>query len=135
MRPDRIPRRRWGADQFAAFWMAPRLDLPTDELAEDVRGWWPGQPAPRVGIAAYTRPLRILLGMVPDFRLDIAESAEHGDFTFVRWNARGTWRGERLDFSGIDRIRQRDGRVAENRIYCTHPLIDAVLAADGARRD
>jgi hypothetical protein len=30
---------------------------------------------------------------------------------------------------GVDCIRQqRDGKVIENRIFCTHPLIDEIVA-------
>lgn len=122
-------RRRWGVQQFIAFWHAPDLDLPSDELADDVHGYWPGQTVPRRGIAAYTAPLRLLLQWVPDFRLEVAEHAESGDDTFIRWIAHGSWRGEPLVMTGVDRVRQRDGQVVENRIFCCHPLIEALLAA------
>lgn len=124
--------RRWGVAEFAAFWTDPRLDLPTDELADDVVGWWPGEQAPRRGIAAYALPLRVLLEQVPDFRLEVVDHAEAGDLSFIHWRAHGTWRGERLDFHGVDRIRQHAGQVVENRIFCRHPLIETILAQAGA---
>lgn len=122
------PPTRWGIEQFSKFWNAPNLDLPSDELAPDVHGYWPGCQAPLIGIAEYTRPLRRLLQRVPDLRLEVAEYAESGDFTFIRWIAHGTWRDQALEFTGVDRIRQRNGQVVENRIFCSHPLIDETLA-------
>jgi hypothetical protein len=42
--------------------------------------------------------------------------ARDGEFTFVRWIMHATGRLGPFDMTGIDRIRQRDGQVAENVI-------------------
>ena len=119
---------RWSAEQFARFWAAPDLSRPSKELAPDVEGWWPGMTRPLCGVAEYTRPLRKLLERVPDFRLEVAEHASNGDFIFIRWIAHGTDRGEPLRFTGVDRIRQKNGQVVENRIFCDHPLVRSLVA-------
>jgi ketosteroid isomerase-like protein len=126
---------RWHVGLFEQFWSAPRFDLPSDELAPDVRGYWPGQREPRVGITAYVAPLKRLLQRVPDFRLEVADHASDGDVIFIHWVAHGTWQGRPLKFDGVDCIRQRDGRVVENRIFCKHPLIDLILEEVDAAGD
>lgn len=123
---------RWHVGLFTEFWRAPRLDLPADQLAPDIRGYWPGHRQPHEGIPAYVAPLQRLLQLVPDFRLEVQAHATAGDVTFIRWIARGTWRDEPLDFDGVDVIRQRDGQVIENRIFCCHPLIAAILEEKAA---
>lgn len=124
-------RPRWTVQQFIDFWANPDFDLPSDELDPDVQGYWPGCREPLLGIARYAAPLRILLRHVPDFRLELADHADTGEVIFIRWIAHGTWRGQPLRMTGVDCIRQRDGRVVENRIFCRHPLIDTVIAEAG----
>ena len=119
---------RWSVEQFARFWAAPDLSRPSKELAPDIEGWWPGRTQPLRGVAEYTRPLRKLLERVPDFRLEVAEHASNGDFIFIRWIAHGTDRGQPLQFTGVDRIRQKNGQVVENRIFCDHPLVRSLVA-------
>ena len=123
---------RWGVERFARFWAAPDLTRPSNELAPDVEGWWPGMTRPLRGVADYTRPLRKLLERVPDFRLEVAEHATNGDFVFIRWIAQGTDRGEPLRFTGVDRIRQKNGQVVENRIFCDHPLVRSLVSDEAA---
>jgi hypothetical protein len=113
---------------FEAFWRAPRFDEPADVLAHDIRGYWPGRSQPRVGREDYEAPLRRLLQLVPDFRLEVTDHATRGEVTFIRWVARGSWRGQLLDFDGVDCIRQRGGQVIENRIFSSHPLIDEIAS-------
>lgn len=113
---------------FEAFWRAPRFDQPADVLAHDIRGYWPGQSLPRVGREDYEAPLRRLLELVPDFHLEVTDSASSGAVTFIRWIAHGTWRGQPLGFDGVDCIRQRGGQVVENRIFSSHPLIEMIAA-------
>ncbi|HRO61342.1 MAG TPA: nuclear transport factor 2 family protein, partial [Burkholderiaceae bacterium] len=119
---------RWGVEQFARFWAAPDLSRPSNELAPDIEGWWPGMTRPLRGVAEYARPLRKLLARVPDFRLEVAEHASNGDLIFIRWIAHGTDGGKPLRFTGVDRIRQKNGQVVENRIFCDHPLVRALVA-------
>lgn len=106
----------WSVDRFAAFWSAPdAADVPALVTA-DVIGWWPGADEPVRGVEAYTQALRDLVALLPDIRLCVAEHAQNGEHVFVRWILRATGRKGMFEISGIDRIRLRDGRVAENII-------------------
>lgn len=59
-----------------------------------------------------------LLRRVPDLTLTVAESAENGEFLFIRWIAHATGAdGRAIEHTGVDRIRVRDGQVVENRIF------------------
>ncbi len=118
-------KRGWSVESFAAFWDRPDLSLVARALAPDVVGYWPGSE-PLRGIEAYTRRIADLIALVPDFRLDVAEHAANGDCVFIRWIAHGTFDGAPCELSGVDRVRVRDGLVAENRIFCDHPLIRAL---------
>jgi len=122
----------WSVDRFAAFWNKPDVAQVASALTPDVVGYWPGSDEPVRGVADYTQRIADLIALVPDFRLDVAEHATSGDCVFIRWVARGSFEGKPLEFGGVDRVRMRDGLVAENRIYCDHPLIHA-LAQSGNR--
>ncbi|WP_211097211.1 nuclear transport factor 2 family protein [Herbaspirillum sp. ST 5-3] len=122
----------WSVDSFAAFWAKPNPALVPRALAPDVVGYWPGSEPVR-GVDAYTQRIAELIAMVPDFRLEVAEHAANGDCVFIRWIARGSFDDAPFEFTGVDRVRVRDGLVAENRIFCDHPLIQ-VLAASHSRQ-
>lgn len=115
--------RDWGVEKYAAFWAAPDFSKPTDELAADIEGYWPGLDAPLRGVESYVRPLHELLRRVPDFRLEVADHASCGDTVFIRWIATGTHGDVPLRFEGVDCVRHKDGRVYENRIFCDHALV------------
>lgn len=106
----------WSVERFAEFWSAPAARDVPDLVTDDVLGWWPGDDAPVRGVAAYTQALADLLQWLPDIRLTVAEHASNGEHVFVRWVMRASGRHGPFEFSGIDRIRLRDGRVAENLI-------------------
>lgn len=112
---------------FARFWAKPDMSQAGGALAPDVAGWWPGRAEPVRGREAYARPLADLLALVPDFRLEVAEHATEGNVIFIRWIAHGTLAGRPLSFDGVDRIKVRDGQVAENRIVCDHPFIKLIV--------
>jgi hypothetical protein len=82
--------------------------------------------APLKGVKAYVRPLHELLRHVPDFRLEVTDYASRADTVFIRWIATGTHGDMPLRFEGVDCVRHSNGRVYENRIYCDHPLIQAL---------
>jgi ketosteroid isomerase-like protein len=116
----------WSVEKYAAFWAAPDFSKPSDELAVDIEGFWPGLQAPLKGVAAYVRPLHELLRRIPDLRLEVADHAARGDTVFIRWIATGTEGGKPLRMEGVDCVRHRDGQVYENRIYCDHPLVHSL---------
>ena len=45
---------KFSAQMWAAFWAAPDLSQGMDILADDIVGYWPGNPEPVQGIEAYT---------------------------------------------------------------------------------
>ncbi|MGH8539462.1 MAG: hypothetical protein ACRETW_03025, partial [Stenotrophobium sp.] len=51
----------------------------------------------------------------------------NGDFAFVRWIAQANGVNGRFEFSGIDRLRLRDGLVAENIIRFDTARLHAML--------
>lgn len=85
-------------------------------LGPDVVGRWPGEDEPVRGPDAYTARLARLLELLPDLRLDVAESATDGEHTFIRWVMRATGLHGPFEMTGIDRVRVRDGLVVENVI-------------------
>jgi ketosteroid isomerase-like protein len=108
------------AETFAAFWAKPDLSDPSGaaNLADEVVGYWPGEPEPVRGREAYVGALEKLLKRVPDLTLSVAESADNGEDLFIRWVARATAAGGRpIEHTGVDRIKVREGRVVENRIF------------------
>ena len=110
----------FSADTFAAFWAKPDLtnQAAAEPLAPDVVGYWPGSDEPIRGREAYFGALVQLLELVPDLSLRVAESATSGEDLFIRWIASATGEGgERIEQTGVDRIKVRDGKVVENRIF------------------
>ena len=106
----------WSVQRFADFWSDPRAEDVPALVTDDVVGWWPGEDQPVRGVDDYTAALAHILQLLPDMRLSVAEHATHGDMVFIRWIMRATGRNGPFELSGIDRIRMRDGRVAENVI-------------------
>jgi ketosteroid isomerase-like protein len=105
------------AETFASFWAKPDLSTPSDQLHEDVIGYWPGTDEPVRGRDEYVGALRELLARVPDLTLSVAETADNGEYLFIRWVAHATGADGRIEHTGVDRIKVVDGRVVENRIF------------------
>jgi hypothetical protein len=104
------------ADAFAAFWAKPTPEAVRPELfTADVAGYWPDTELH--GVAQYTERLKQLLEMLPDLRLEVGDHADNGEHIFVRWIMRATGRHGAFEMGGVDRIKVRDGLVAENRIF------------------
>jgi hypothetical protein len=106
----------WSVESFEAFWDNPNAELVPAVLTEDVVGYWAGRDEPVRGRDDYTACIAALIAALPDVRLDVAEHARDGEFTFVRWIMHATGRLGPFEMTGIDRIRQREGQVAENVI-------------------
>lgn len=63
----------------------------------------------------YTRCIAALVDALPDVRVCVAEHAQRrSEFTFIRWIMHVTGVHGPFEISGIDRVRVRDGQVAEN---------------------
>lgn len=110
------PRPGWSVDAFAAFWDKPDPALVPAVLTDDVVGHWPGLTEPVRGKQAYTDRIARILELLPDLRLEVAEHASNGELTFIRWIMHATGTNGPFEVTGIDRIRVRDGLVAENVI-------------------
>jgi len=101
-------------DAFAHFWSDPDPALIAPALAEDVVLHVPGEIDIR-GPDAYVAQIAHYLKSYGGLRLRVAEHAQNGDMTFIRWIARAEGADGPYEFSGIDRIVvQEDGRVKEN---------------------
>ena len=106
------------AETFAEFWAKPDLSSPSNAIHENVVGYWPGTDEPVRGRDEYVGALRELLARVPDLTLSVQESADNGEYIFVRWVAHATGAdGKRVEQSGVDRIKVAGGKVVENRIF------------------
>jgi ketosteroid isomerase-like protein len=106
------------ADTFAEFWAKPDLSTSSDAIHDDVVGYWPGSDEPVRGRDEYVGALQELLRRVPDLTLSVRESADNGEYIFVRWVAHATnAKGERIEHPGVDRIKVENGKVVENRIF------------------
>ncbi len=112
-----IEREGFTVDTFARFWAKPDLSTPSDDLREDVIGYWPGSDEPVRGREEYVGALGELLARVPDLTLEVVESADNGEYLFIRWVAHATGAGGPIEHTGIDRVKVVDGQVVENRIF------------------
>lgn len=108
------PRRQWSVRSFEAFWSSPEPSRVPASLTEDIVGHWAGREEPARGRAEYTGCIAALVDALPDVRVSVAEHAQSGEFTFIRWIMRATGAHGPFEIGGIDRVRVRDGRVAEN---------------------
>ncbi|UJA20879.1 SnoaL-like domain-containing protein [Thermoleophilia bacterium SCSIO 60948] len=106
-------------ETFAAFWAKPEMSAEAAApIAQDAVGYWPGDDEPLRGREAYVGALVELLRIIPDLSLEVAESAQDGEYLFIRWIAHATDAdGRAIEHTGVDRIRVVDGKVVENRIF------------------
>jgi len=54
---------------------------------------------------------------LPGFTFQADEWASRGDLAFLQWTSTATVGGRLLEWSGVDRFRLRDGRIAEEVVY------------------
>ncbi|PEG35931.1 polyketide cyclase [Mycolicibacterium agri] len=107
---------------WAAFWAAPTVDRIGDILADDIVGYWQGEPEPVRGREAYADRIAALVKAVPDLKLELLDSATvDGDTpgeqrVYLHYVGRGTGPDGPLAIRGLDRVRTRDGVVVENVI-------------------
>jgi len=112
----------FSAQLWAAFWAAPDLSRGANILADDIVGYWPGDPEPVRGLEAYTEKIAELLAAAPDLRLELVDSAtvpgatEGEQLVFLHYVGRGTGPQGPFEIRGLDRVRTRNGMVVENVI-------------------
>jgi SnoaL-like domain len=113
---------KFSAELFAAFWAAPDLSHGLDILADDIVGYWPGNPEPVRGLEAYTAKIAEILDAAPDLKLQVVDSATVDgaapgeQLVFLHYTGRGTGPSGPFRIRGLDRVRTRDGMVVENVI-------------------
>jgi hypothetical protein len=113
---------KFSAELWAAFWAAPDASHIGDILADDIVGYWQGEPKPVHGREAYTAKIAELVAEVPDLRLELIDSATvDGDapgeqLVYLHYVGGGTGPGGPITIRGLDRVRARDGVVVENVI-------------------
>jgi ketosteroid isomerase-like protein len=112
-----VEREGFTAETFARFWARPDLSTPSDDLDDDVVGYWPGEDEPVRGRDEYVGALSELLARLPDLTLRVAESADNGEYIFIRWVAHATGVDGPIEQTGVDRIKVENGKVVENRIF------------------
>ena len=66
---------KFSAEMWAAFWAAPSLSRIEDILADDIVGYWQGDPNPVHGREAYVGKIAELVTAIPDLRLELVDSA------------------------------------------------------------
>jgi hypothetical protein len=113
---------KFSAEMWAAFWAAPDASRIGDILADDIVGYWQGDPKPVHGRAAYIAKIADLVTAVPDLRLELVDSAtvDGGapgeQLVYLHYVGRGPGPDGPLAIRGLDRVRARDGVVVENVI-------------------
>jgi ketosteroid isomerase-like protein len=104
-------------DRFSERWRdGADLDRLRDLMHPDTQNLIPPmhEPADREGVIALFKRSREQL---PDLRLEVIRWASSGDTVFVEWAASATVAGRPVRWQGVDRVRLRDGRTYEGRVY------------------
>ena len=113
---------KFSAQFWADFWAAPDVARAGDVLADDIVGYWQGDPKPVQGKKAYVGKIAELVAAVPDIALVLVESATvDGDapgeqLVFLHYVGRASGPDGPVAIRGLDRVRARDGVVVENVI-------------------
>ena len=112
----------FSAKLWTAFWAAPDVTRAGDVLADDIIGYWQGNPKPVRGKELYVAKIAELVGAMPDLALELVDSAtvdgaEPGEqLVYLHYVGRGTGPDGPVAIRGLDRVRARNGVVVENVI-------------------
>ncbi len=113
---------KFSAHLWAAFWAAPDVARAGDVLADDIVGYWQGDPSPVRGRKPYVAKIAELMAATPDLVLDLIDSATvDGDapgeqLVYLHYVGRATGPDGPVAIRGLDRVRAVDGVVLENVI-------------------
>jgi hypothetical protein len=113
---------KFSAEMWTAFWAAPDESRIGDILADDIIGYWQGDPKPVRGREAYTGKIVALIAATPGLRLELIDSAtvdgsvDGEQLVFLHYIGQGTGPDGPFAIRGLDRVRTRDGMVVENVI-------------------
>jgi hypothetical protein len=111
-----IDRPAWSVEMFARFWSNPDPGLVPAAVTEDVVGHWPGRDEPVRGRDEYTRCIAAIVEALPGMYIEVTESAQSGEFFFIRWILHASGEHGPFELTGMDRVRVRGSLVAENVI-------------------
>ena len=112
---------KFSAEVWAAFWTAPDMSRVGDVLAEDIVGYWQGEPEPVRGRDDFGK-IAELVTAAPDLALQLVDSATIDgaapgeQLVYLHYVGRGTGPDGPFAIRWIDRVRSRDGLVVENVI-------------------
>lgn len=113
---------KFSADVWAAFWAAPNEAHVGDVLAEDIIGYWQGEPTPVRGKVPYIGRITGLVAAMPDLTLQLIDSATVDgaapgeQLVYLHYVGKATGPDGPIAIRGLDRVRTRDGIVVENVI-------------------
>lgn len=113
---------KFSADVWAAFWAAPDAAHVGDILADDIVGYWQGEPTPVRGKDEYVGRIAGLVNAIPDLALQLVDSATVDgaapgeQLVYLHYVGKGTGPDGPIAIRGLDRVRTRDGIVVENVI-------------------
>ena len=119
---------KFSAEIWAAFWAAPDVSRSGDVLADDIVGYWQGDPKPVQGKEAYVGKIAELVAAAPDLAWSSStvrpSTAAHpaSSSCYLHYVGRGTGPDGPFAIRGLDRVRTRDGIVVENVIR--YDLVD-----------
>jgi len=102
--------------RFAARWASPNPENLRDLMHPDTQNLIPPMTEPGNAdevIAHFKR----MLGMVPDFRLEVVRWAPVGDTVILEWEAHTNVAGKPLSWRGIDSISLRDGKTYKGQVF------------------
>jgi hypothetical protein len=122
---------KFSAEMWAAFWAAPDQSRIGDILADDIVGYWQGDPKPVRGLEAYAGKIAALIAATPDLRLQLIDSAtvdgsaDGEQLVFLHYIGHGTGPEGPFAIRGLDRVRTRNGVVVENVIRYDPVEIDS----------
>ena len=69
------------------------------------------------------RLMEVQKAAAPDFVWQLLDWTWRGDVVIIEWQTSRVINGSRFDWRGVDKFRIRDGKIAEERVYCdTAPL-------------
>ena len=54
---------------------------------------------------------------IPGFEWSLLDWAAHGDVVFLHWRNRASFGGKRHEWTGVDRMELRDGRIVREDVY------------------
>lgn len=84
------------------------------------------KPADRAGVIEHFSQV---MSRLPDLRIEVVRWAPTGDCVIIEWLAHATVAGEKLDWTGTDRISIRGDRAYEARVYWDTRQLDQRMGA------